>query len=184
MATVMIDPFDTLGIEPRFDVEQAALEKRYRELSRVVHPDRFAGAGGADRRRALGRAVDINEAYRLVRDPLRRAEALLRRAGHEVSETAQPKASPAMLMEFMELREELAEARASKQLARVAALSAQVERRQDSVLGALREAFGALGDRKLAPGEGEPLAARLGELRYIRRFLDEVSAIEEELADG
>ena len=69
------DPFDTLGLEPVFDLDLAAAERRYRELSKVVHPDRFTTVSGPERRRALSKAVDVNEAWRRLRDPIARAES-------------------------------------------------------------------------------------------------------------
>ena len=53
-----VDPFATLGVPRRFDVDLAAVEKTHRELSRALHPDRYVGAGGeraprgAERRRS------------------------------------------------------------------------------------------------------------------------------------
>ena len=180
------DPFQTLGLPARFELDITATERRYRELSRVVHPDKFSAAGAGERRQALARAVDVNEAFRIVKDPIRRAEALLRAKGVEVSEAAQPRASPALLMEFMELREELSALRAAGDAPRREALGAQVEARERAVLAALVEGFA-----RLEGAEGEPRAAQasalvasLGELRYIRRFLDEVRSIDEDAASG
>ncbi len=42
-----MDPFATLGIEPRFDLDVRAVEARHRELSRTLHPDRYSGAPAA-----------------------------------------------------------------------------------------------------------------------------------------
>ncbi len=173
------DPFETLGIEPRFGLDLRAVEQRHRELSRALHPDRYTGRSAAERRLALGRAIDVNEAFRAVRDPVRRAEALLLRAGVAVSETGEPKPDPALLMEMMEAREELAEARRAKDLARVGKLAAAMRDRQEKVerrVGAALDA-GARDPQILGAAR-----AALGELRYVRRFLDEVRAIEEELA--
>lgn len=174
----MADPFDTLGIEPAFDLDLPAVERRFRDLSRVVHPDRFSGAGATERRRALGKAVDASEAWRAVRDPIRRAEALLRRAGVEVDERRQPKASQALLIEFMELREELSEAKAAGDARRIEALLGQVKAREAAVLRSLGEGFPALlaaGPGGGAAGQGQALLALLGELRYVRRFVDEAA---------
>ncbi|MFO0756776.1 MAG: Fe-S protein assembly co-chaperone HscB [Byssovorax sp.] len=175
----MGDPFEVLGVEARFDLDSKALEQRHRDLSKALHPDRYAGAPAAERRLALGRAVDVNEAFRALRDPIRRAEALLRRAGALAAEGAEPKASPALLMEMMEAREELAEARAKKDLGRVAKLGEAMAARQRAVLASLGRAFdAAAGD----PEKSKAILPAVGELRYLRRFLDEVSAIEEDLA--
>jgi molecular chaperone HscB len=171
---MMPDPFETLGVEPQFQLDLAALEQRHRDLSRALHPDRYAGAPAAERRLALGRAIDVNEAFRVLKDPVRRAEALLARGGVPVGETREPKPPPDLLIEMMELREELADAGRAKDLARVHQLAERMRGRQRAVEGRLAQ---ALANRDL-----NPALPALGELRYIRRFLDEVSAIEDELA--
>jgi molecular chaperone HscB len=172
----MLDPFDTLGIAPTFDLDVGAVEKRYRELSRVLHPDKHVGASPAERRISLGKAVEVNEAWRLVRDPIRRAEALLQRRGVEVREGSEPKADPAFLMEMMEQREALSEAKATHDVASVRALGKRIRERESDVLGRLARGFAANG----APGgDVAALVPLVGELRYYRRFLDEVSAIED-----
>src|SRR6476619_1770759 len=106
-----MDPFATLGAPRRYDLDLTVLEKTHRELSRALHPDRFAQSGASERRAALEKAANVNEAWRALRDPIRRAEALFRLAGASVGETNEPKASPAFLMEMMEDREALADAR-------------------------------------------------------------------------
>src|SRR5580704_16044101 len=107
-----MDPFAVLGIERRYDIDLAAVEKRHRELSRALHPDRYADAGAAERRLTLAKAVEVNEAWRTLRDPIARAEALFLLAGVAVGERNEPKPSPAFLMETMERREVLADAKA------------------------------------------------------------------------
>jgi molecular chaperone HscB len=171
-----VDPFEVLGVPARFAVDLAALEKTHRELSRALHPDRYTGAAPSERRDALNRAVAVNEAFRALRDPVRRAEALFRRAGLEVGETKEPKASPALLMDVMEQREALAEARAAKNAAQVRKLAAAIEAKAASVEAVLAKAFAA--DE---PNGVAAMLPRLGELRFYRRFLEEVSAVDDEL---
>lgn len=175
----MGDPFETLGVEPRFDLDLRALEQRHRDLSKALHPDRYAGAPAAERRLSLGRAIDVNEAFRVLRDPIRRAEALVKKAGVAVGETAEPPAAPALLMEMMEAREELSDAARAKNLAGVLRLGAGMRARQEATIARLAQAFTA------AAAEPQKMSAALpilGELRYVRRFLDEVAALEEELS--
>jgi molecular chaperone HscB len=173
----MSDPFETLGVEPSFDLDLAALEQRHRDLSRALHPDRYSGAPAAERRLSLGRAIDVNEAFRVLKDPVRRAEALLRRAGVPVGETNEPRPPADLLMEMMEAREELAGAARTKDLTAVGRLAEAMKRRKDSVERQLASQL----DRANPAGPAAALPS-LGELRYIRRFLDEVSAIEDELS--
>lgn len=172
-----MDPFSTLGLSRDFDVGLPAVERTHRELSRALHPDRYAGAGASERKAALSKAIEVNESYRIVRDPVRRAEALFELAGVRVGETNEPKASPAFLMDVMEQREALSDAREARDARRVRALAASFEARAKEAEFALAAGFRAAdGDReRLAP-----LVRRLGELRFYRRFLDEVSAIEDD----
>ena len=168
-----MDPFAILGIAPSFDVDLAAVEQTHRELSRALHPDKYVGAGPSERRESLSRAMGVNEAWRIVRDPIRRAEALLAREGVTVAEDRAPPGDPEFLMEMLEQREALSEAISAKDRGAVAKLAAAVRARAD----AAERAVGAAFDAK----EVEAVAARLGELRFFRRFLDEVSAVEDEL---
>jgi molecular chaperone HscB len=167
-----MDPFATLGIEPKFELDLKAVEKRHRDLSRAVHPDRAAG----DRVSAALKASEVNEAWRAVKDPIRRAEALFERAGIAVGERNEPKPSQAFLMHMLEQREALEEAKGARDLPRVHALAEHVQDRADAAERALAAGFEKGGDK--------PLVEKLGELRFYRRFLDEVSAIQDELDHG
>lgn len=173
------DPFATLGIPAAFDVDLKAVERHVRELSRVLHPDRHVGSTAQERRMALGKAIEVNEAWRIVRDPIRRAEALLRRAGVVVAEGKEPKPSPAFLMDVMERREALADARKARDLAKLKRLSDEVRELEHSATSRLAKGFSEL---ESDPTKASELVPLLGELRYYRRFFDEVSAIEDELA--
>jgi molecular chaperone HscB len=166
-----MDPFAVLGVERRYDLDLSALEKTHRELSRALHPDRYVSAPPSERKAALARAVEVNEAWRVVRDPIRRAEALFALAGVQVGERNEPPADPTFLMEVMEKREELAESK--KDPAKVRRLAQEVEERA-------RDAERALAEGLARGGDLMPLVPKLGELRFYRRFLEEVSAIEDE----
>jgi molecular chaperone HscB len=166
------DPFAVMGVPRRFDVDLPALDERRKELSRALHPDRFASSPAAERRLALGRAIEVNEAFRALKDPIKRAEALARAIGLAVGETTEPKPSPDLLMEMMEAREELAEAGRARDSKKLAALGRSMAERERSIVATLATAFADEARR-------EEILPKLGELRYIRRFLDEVAAFEE-----
>jgi molecular chaperone HscB len=173
-----MDPFATLGLPRQYDVDLASIEKTHRELSRALHPDKYAGAGASERRDSLERAVAVNEAFRIVRDPVRRAEALFQLAGVPVGENVEPKSDPSFLMEMLEQREALAEARDARDLARLHALVAEVEARAVATQEELGRGFA-----DASPGALSELVKKLGNLRFFRRFLEEASALEESLLD-
>lgn len=183
----MNDPFALLGIDPRFELDMRMVEQRHRDLSRALHPDKYSGTPAAERRLALGRAIEVNEAIRILRDPIKRAEALLRRAGLRLGEMDEPKASPDLLMDMMDSREELADAARKKDIPAIKALGDAMRAREGATLAALAAGFdvadaGDAGDVTTRDASSlKSLLPKLSELRYMRRFLDEVSALEEEL---
>ena len=122
---------------------------------------------------ALGKAIEVNEAVRVLRDPITRADALLKRlrGGPGASE---PGADPTLLVQMMEAREALAEAKAAHDKAKIGELAAAIERRRQDALSQLSKSFGSSEPERTVP-------ALLGELRFYRRFLDEVGAIEDTL---
>jgi molecular chaperone HscB len=172
-----LDPFTTLGLDARYDLDPSELEARYRELSKILHPDRHAQEPAGQRRMSLEKAVEVNEAYRTLKDDLARASALLALKGHEIPEGKEPPADPMFLMEVMELREALSDARKAKDIDAVSALATKVRDMKREATREMAELFAAID----GPGANlAVVAALLTRLRYYRRFLDEVEVIEEE----
>lgn len=167
-------PFDVLGLPAQFALELSVLEARVRDLQRALHPDRHTNGTPAERRASLSRAVSVNEAYRTLRDELTRAAALLRLRGRDPKETGGV-ADPQFLMEVMELRESLAEARAARASDRVRTLASEVTRSMDATRREIASALDANADLDRAERE-------LAKMRYYRRFLDEVALAEEDAA--
>lgn len=69
--------FELFGLLPRFAVDPATLEQRYRSAQAQTHPDRHAAGGAAERMVSTQWAVRVNEAYAVLREPASRARYLL-----------------------------------------------------------------------------------------------------------
>ena len=102
--------FALFGVPQRFAQDRAALDQRWKQLQREVHPDRFAARGAAAQREALQWSVRINEAYQRLKDPLRRATLLCELAGVPIEAENNTAMPPAFLMQQMEWREALEDA--------------------------------------------------------------------------
>jgi molecular chaperone HscB len=103
--------FELFGLPVRFALDRAALDKAYHELQVQVHPDRFAHAAEAEQRVSMQWATRANEAYNALRRPLTRAKYFLELHGVDLaieSNTAMP---ADFLIEQMEWREAVEEAR-------------------------------------------------------------------------
>ena len=181
-----IDRFVVLGLPRKFDVDLGAAESAYKELSRQLHPDRFAKADPRARKAALARTVEINDAWRTVKDPLRRADYLLELAGFglvgddqkggQTATTKKVAAPPAFLIEILELRDELAEAQRSNDAVKVAFMAEEMRSRAAAAMKAVAAAFEA--------DQFEEAARMVVAFRYYQRFLDEVAAHEERALSG
>jgi molecular chaperone HscB len=105
--------FDLFGLPPAFRVDAAVLDRAYRQLQSDVHPDRFAGGTDAEKRAALQSSAHVNEAYRALKNPVQRAQYLLRL--HDVDSVSETDtALPLSFLERqLERREQAADAQAA-----------------------------------------------------------------------
>jgi molecular chaperone HscB len=134
--------FELFGLRERFELDVADLAARYRDLQRRFHPDKFAGASDQEQRLALAVTAQINEAYQTLKDPLRRGRYLLGLKGVDTDDETDTRMDPAFLVEQMEIREGLDEARAAPDAAaRLAALRRDLQERIDGRLAALVTLF-------------------------------------------
>lgn len=162
------DHFALFDLPPRFALDQEALEQAYRRVQGQVHPDRFAAAGAAERRVAMQWAAHANEAFRTLRSPLARAAYLCERHGQPIEAESNTAMPASFLMQQMQWREALDEARGGD-FAAARALAREVEQRRDEVLARVA---GALDERH----DYAEAAAGVRELHFIDRFRDELAA--------
>lgn len=163
------DHFAVLGVPRRFQIDMASLEQRYLELASEVHPDRFAGADSGERRRAMERSSVVNEAYRTLRDPVKRAEYLCKLDGIDLDSSDPEHGAPQMgqefLMDMIERRETLAERRAQG--------PAELDAYRNEVEDEMEEVFDAAVEQ-LAAGKTREAARTLVVRRYLQRLIDEI----------
>ena len=203
-----MDFFRVLGVPASYALDLGAAEARFRDLARQFHPDRFAKADPRARRASLQRSVQLNEAWRTIKDPVRRAEYVLQRAGYPIGADeagTRPQQGdgegvasrgggpprvrvavpPALLGEILELREELGDARATGDDARVQEMATGMRGRIDAALARVAHALGRNErDGDASAQAWEAVTHDLIAIRYFRRFLDEVAAHEEASAAG
>src|SRR5689334_566757 len=108
------DYFGIFGVPHKLWIEMGSLEKKFLELSWKLHPDRFVNTGASEQEIALRRSSELNDAYRVLRDPVARVEYLLELEGMRKEGEHKQQAPPELLEEVFELNESLDELREAK----------------------------------------------------------------------
>ena len=108
--------FELFGLAPAFALDLGRLDAAYRDIQAKVHPDRFAQAGDAERRASMQMTTRVNEAYRTLKSPVQRAKYLLELNGVDVAFETNTAMPPEFLVQQMEIREKLEEAKKASDL--------------------------------------------------------------------
>lgn len=169
------DPFDLLGLPRGMDVEPQALDAAYRELQAQVHPDRHAGKTDAERRVAMQWATAANEAYRTLRKPLARARYLIESAGERLGEQDNTAMPADFLMQQMEWREHVAEARARRD-------DRGLRHIEHAIRGAEGELWPLLSER-IASADWTAAADVWRRLRFLEKLREDIEDMRSALLD-
>jgi len=158
------DDFALFDLPRRFALDQGDLDACRRRLQASVHPDRFVGEGAAAQRVAMQWAIRVNEAYARLKDPLKRAGYLCELAGAAVDAEDNTAMPAEFLVQQMEWREALDEAKTSDT---IAAIGREVDERRRRAYAALAEAIDESADFLAA-------ARQVRALMFLERFAEDV----------
>lgn len=162
------DHFALFDLPRAFRIDAEALDRRYREIQAQIHPDRFADADETQRRLSLQWATKANEAYQTLRKPLARARYLLQILGHEVNAQNNTAMPTAFLIEQMEWRENVAEARAA---GKVAELEEEALRARDQI----ERVYGELAENLDEQGDYQAAGDKVLRLMYLEKLLMDIN---------
>lgn len=105
--------FELFGLSETFEVDLEDLQKRWKTRAAQVHPDRYVSGSPAEKRVAMQWSAEINEGYRVLKDPVSRARYICEINGHPVSDRPGSKLDAAFLEQQMRWREALEDIRES-----------------------------------------------------------------------
>jgi len=162
----MQNHFELFQLPAKFDIDMNALDSAYREVQGRVHPDRFVNATDAEKRVAMQWATRANEAYQTLRNPQKRAQYLCELNGVDLQTESNTAMPTDFLMEQMELREALDDARDAKDPAALDELDARVRADRKARLSGVGKLLDAGDYRQAAQG--------VRALMFLDRFNDDV----------
>jgi len=175
MGSLPSNYYDFFGLERHLDLDLRDLEKRFYALSREHHPDRFSLKSREAQQDALDATAILNDAYRTLRDPLARAEYLLKENGFPIGEQNSKNVPPELLEEVFELNMALEELRGGDESARQPLEDARNKftGMRDAIDRELADKFRAYDRSRERDVLGE-IRGILNRRRYIRNLVSEV----------
>ena len=188
-ASERLDHFALFDLPRKLWIEMAGLEQKFLQLSWKLHPDNFVNAPADEQERSLKRSSEVNDAYRVLRDPVARVEYLLEIEGARQEGEHKQQAPPELLEEVFELNESLDELREAKESgADLAVLKSRLESAEksfqeklgevDEQLQVAAQQWDAALDANAGDNDRKAIMVRLNELlnrrSYIRNLVNNV----------
>ncbi len=192
--TAALDYFSALGLPPQLAQEPlrdlTALERIYHDLSRKIHPDRFASSAPAIRDASLRATALLTRAYRTLRDPAARGLYWLEIRGEKLADNN--KAVPPDLAELVfDVQEQLSELRVARDdsIDDSSALLADLTSRRGELQATMDQNLAELQRNFIRWDASEPqaqkmltfdLKAILSKIAYLRTLMRDVDRALEE----
>ena len=166
------DYFSLFGLQARFSIDVQALTQSWRRLQAAVHPDRFAGAGAAEQRLAMQWSTQINTAYRTLLDPQARAAYLCELRGVPIDAERNTAMPADFLMQQLQWREELDDARRAEDVGAMQMLSTVVGKAREQALSRLAELLDPMGNNPTTVAWQDQATREAATLVRVLMFLD------------
>jgi molecular chaperone HscB len=187
------DYFAIFGLPRKLWTDMDTLEQKFLQLSWKLHPDNFVNLAEREHEMSLQRSSRLNDAYRVLRDPVTRVEYLLELQGMRKEGEHKQQAPPELLEEVFELNESLDDLREAKSAgANLEALSGRLRAAEknfgeklhqvDAELQTAAQQWDAALDANVSDADREAILQRLNELLNRRSYIRNlVAGVEKEL---
>ena len=172
----MNNPFALFDLPVAFQVGSALLNERYLALQKSLHPDNFSAASAQEQRLAIQKSAEINDALRILKDPIARADSII---ALNTGETENPEEKSNndidFLMQQMEWRETLENIENRKDTDELTAFAQEINQIRHAILSELSTALDAQ--------QWDIARAITDKLRFIKKLQTEIERVEETLLD-
>lgn len=169
----MQNHFELFQLPQCFAVDMNVLDQAYREVQNRVHPDKFTNATDAEKRVAMQWATRANEAYQTLRNPFKRAAYLCELNGVDLQAESNTTMSREFLIQQMEWREALEDAKAARDVGALEKLEAEVRKVRSAEIVQIGQALDAQDFTAAAQG--------VRQLMFLEKFGEEVQSVFEKL---
>jgi len=173
---MMNNPFALFDLPVAFQVDSALLNERYLALQKSLHPDNFSAASAQEQRLAMQKSAEINDALRILKDPITRADSII---AINTGETENPEEKSNkdidFLMQQIEWRETLENIENRQDTDELTAFAQEINQIRHAILSELSTALDAQ--------QWDIARAITDKLRFIKKLQAEIERVEETLLD-
>lgn len=145
-----MNPFAILNLPTQFELDDHQIEHNYRTLLIRFHPDKVAAASAFEKKQAMMMSAAINQAYELLKNPLNRAAYLLEQKGINVDSHTHTQFPAEFLMQQMQWREQLNEAKITQNNTELNLLLQEITQQQQNLYQELQTALHSSDDQQAA----------------------------------
>ncbi len=168
--------FELFGLPVNFQLDEKALHASHLKLQSAYHPDRFINATDQEKRIAVQKAAWVNEAYEVLKNPVKRARYMLEVGGLELNDDAETTSDAAFLVEQIELREELDECkRCQDPMRRCAHITGKLDQRSREYSANFESLYGQ--------GKLEEARQVSKKMQFVQRILEQIDEYQFDLED-
>ena len=172
----MNNPFALFDLPVAFQVDSALLNERYLALQKSLHPDNFSATSAQEQRLAIQKSAEINDALRILKDPITRADSIIAiNTGEAENPEEKSNNDIDFLMQQMEWRETLENIENRKDTDELTAFTQEINQIRHAILSELSTALDAQ--------QWDIARAITDKLRFIKKLQAEIERVEETLLD-
>lgn len=146
MQNAQTNYFQLFALPKQFEIDVQSLEVNFRKIQSASHPDRFVSAMADERLQSMQTSSTANEAYRTLKNPATRAKYLLELQGINAISDTNTAMPMDFLMQQMEWREQLEDAKAAQDIPALEQLMAELQVESKSIQADLVNLFDAKKD--------------------------------------
>ena len=172
----MNNPFALFDLPVAFQVDSALLNERYLALQKSLHPDNFSAASAQEQRLAIQKSAEINDALRILKDPITRADSIIAiNTGKTENPEEKSNKDIDFLMQQMEWRETLENIENRQDTDELTAFAKEINQIRHAILSELSTTLDAQ--------QWDIARAITDKLRFIKKLQAEIERVEETLLD-
>ena len=168
--------FKLFDLPQQFNTDAIAVKRRFRELQRNFHPDRYIGKSPQEQRLAVQLSAHINTALTTLTDPVLRAEHLLSLQGFEIDHQHSTIKDNAFLFQQMEFREAIEQASIEKDISALTVILTEVDDDFQACQRSFADQVTGL-ELHQSSSLGDSLCSEVGKMHFYQSLSHEINAI-------